>query len=457
MKPEIIKIKRIHMIGIGGSGMSGIAEILHNLGFEVTGSDISDSETVRYLKKLGIKISNVHRPENVADAQVVIKSTAIRDDNPEVVEALRRNIPVIPRAEMLAELMRMKYSIAVAGTHGKTTTTSLIGHILQRAGKDPTLIVGGIPLHLESGARLGTGDFLVAEADESDRSFVRLYPYVAVITNIEEDHLDCYRDIEDIKGAFLEFLAKLPFYGFAVMNADDDNQVDLFPKMCRPFITYSLRNPSDYKGKRLGQEGMKQKFEALGQVFEINLPGLHNIYNAMAAVATAHYLGIEVEVIKEALANFRGVKKRLELKGTFGGDGKVFEDYAHHPSEIRAILSSLREAFPERRILLVFQPHRYTRLSKMMEKFALALKDADRVVLTEVYPAGEQPIKGVSGKRLWEILKSIKEESYFEPDLDRLPELVASLAEKGEIVVMAGAGSITKKVKEVVEKLNEKG
>jgi len=457
LRPDVIKIRRIHMIGIGGSGMSGIAEILHNLGFHITGSDISESDTVRYLRNLGIKIFSEHRPENVVDAQVVIKSTAIRDDNPEVLEALRRNIPVIPRAEMLAELMRMKYSIAVAGTHGKTTTTSLIGHILQTAGKDPTLIVGGIPLHLKSGAKLGTGEFLVAEADESDRSFIRLYPYVAVITNIEEDHLDCYRDIDDIKGAFLQFLAKLPFYGFAVMNADDDNQRDLFPKMPRPFITYSLKNDSNYRGERIGQKGMRQIFAALGERFEINLPGIHNVYNAMAALAVTHYLGIELEVIKKALASFPGVKKRLELKGTFGKGGQVFEDYAHHPSEITAVLNSLREAFPERKILIVFQPHRFTRLARMTEKFVLSLKDADKVLITEVYPAGETPIKGVSGRRLWELLHSIKGESYFEPDLDRLPAKVKELVEDDYIVVIAGAGNITKKVKDIVRGLNEKG
>lgn len=454
MRPELAVVKRVHMVGIGGSGMSGIAEILWNIGFRVTGSDIQESSNVKWLRSLGIPISIGHRRENLKDAQLVIISSAIREDNVEVREARERKIPVIARADALAQIMRMKYSIAVAGTHGKTTTTSMIGIILKEAGLDPTIIVGGIPLQLGSTAKLGKGDFLVAEADESDGSFLKLYPFAEVITNIEEDHLDFYSGMEDIIKAFHSFILNVPFFGFVVINRDDPRLRSLEEKLERFYVTYSVKEPSDFRAVSLGKNGDFWTFRIGQKVYRMKVPGLHNIYNAAAAIALCRTLGIEEDTIAGALERFSGVKRRLEFKGKSNGV-LFFEDYAHHPTEIRAVLSTLREVYPSRRIIVVFQPHRYSRLAKMMEKFAIVLAEADVVIVTEVYPAGEDPIEGVDGESLYRILKSVKEDAYFSRLLDELPEKLRKISKKGDIVAVLGAGNVNKYIEKMKEAINE--
>ncbi len=454
MIPELSVVKRVHMVGIGGSGMSGIAEILHNLGFEVTGSDINESENVRRLRSLGIPVSLGHRPENVKFAQVVIISSAISKDNVEVATAQRMGIPVIPRAEALAQLMRMKYSIAVAGTHGKTTTTSMIGLILSRAGLDPTVVVGGIPYHIGATAKMGKGKFLVAEADESDGSFLRLYPSAEVITNIEEDHLDYYPNYEAIKEAFLKFTGNLPFFGFVVINRDDPATKEIEPAIERYRVSYSIKEPSDFQVKLLGRREGYTLFELKETIFKLRVPGIHNVYNAAAAVALTFTLGIPIEKIRSALEEFQGVRRRLDFRGR-AGEREIYEDYAHHPTEIRTVMETLRQLHPSRRLVVAFQPHRYTRLAKMNDRFALALSGADKVVITEVYPAGEKPIEGVNGELLFKTLKQIKEEVFFCPQLEELPALLRKITAPGDVVALLGAGSITKYVDKIKEAMNE--
>ena len=454
MKPELSVVKRVHMVGIGGSGMSGIAEILHNMGFKVTGSDIQENENVKRLRALGIKIEIGHRPENLSSAQVVVISSAIREDNVEVQRAKQLGIPVIPRAEALAQLMRMKYSIAVAGTHGKTTTTSMIGFILAAAGYDPTIVVGGIPHQVGATAKMGSGKFMVAEADESDGSFLRLYPSAEVITNIEEDHLDFYPNIEAIKEAFLHFTENIPFFGFVVLNRDDPGIREIEGEIKRYKVGFSIREASEFQAKPLGRRGDFWAFEIRGERMRIRLPGVHNIYNASAAVALCATLGLPMRTIASALEEFRGVRRRIDYRGEAGGR-KVYEDYAHHPTEIRAVMGSLREIHPDSRLVVVFQPHRYTRLAKMKEKLALSLSGADLVVVTEVYPAGEKPIEGVSGKLLYDLLREVKKEVLFCRKLDELPGLLREISSPGDVIALLGAGNITKYVERIKGALNE--
>ncbi len=454
MKPELSVVKRVHMVGIGGSGMSGIAEILHNMGFKVTGSDIQENENVKRLRALGIKIEIGHRPENLSSAQVVVISSAIREDNVEVQRAKQLGIPVIPRAEALAQLMRMKYSIAVAGTHGKTTTTSMIGFILAAAGYDPTIVVGGIPHQVGATAKMGSGKFMVAEADESDGSFLRLYPSAEVITNIEEDHLDFYPNIEAIKEAFLHFTENIPFFGFVVLNRDDPGIREIEGEIKRYKVGFSIREASEFQAKPLGRRGDFWAFEIRGERMRIRLPGIHNIYNASAAVALCATLGLPMRTIASALEEFRGVRRRIDYRGEAGGR-KVYEDYAHHPTEIRAVMGSLREIHPDSRLVVVFQPHRYTRLAKMKEKLALSLSGADLVVVTEVYPAGEKPIEGVSGKLLYDLLREVKKEVLFCRKLDELPGLLREISSPGDVIALLGAGNITKYVERIKGALNE--
>ena len=454
MKPELSVVKRVHMVGIGGSGMSGIAEILHNMGFKVTGSDIQENENVKRLRALGIKIEIGHRPENLSSAQVVVISSAIREDNVEVQRAKQLGIPVIPRAEALAQLMRMKYSIAVAGTHGKTTTTSMIGFILAAAGYDPTIVVGGIPHQVGATAKMGSGKFMVAEADESDGSFLRLYPSAEVITNIEEDHLDFYPNIEAIKEACLHFTENIPFFGFVVLNRDEPGIREIEGEIKRYKVGFSIREASEFQAKPLGREGDFWAFEIRGERMRIRLPGVHNIYNASAAVALCATLGLPAKTISSALEEFRGVRRRIDYQGEAGGR-KVYEDYAHHPTEIRAVMGSLREIHPDSRLVVVFQPHRYTRLAKMKEKLALSLSGADLVVVTEVYPAGEKPIEGVSGKLLYDLLREVKKEVLFCRKLDELPGLLREISSPGDVIALLGAGNITKYVERIKGALNE--
>ncbi|NNG47002.1 MAG: UDP-N-acetylmuramate--L-alanine ligase, partial [Deltaproteobacteria bacterium] len=382
---------RIHFVGIGGIGMSGIAELLLNLGYGVTGSDQRLTDITERLVALGAQIRSGHVPANMPeDISVVVVSSAIRPDNEEVIEAHRRKIPVIPRAEMLAELMRMKYGIAIAGTHGKTTTTSMVATVLAAAGWDPTAVVGGKLNSLGSNAKLGSGDFLVAEADESDGSFVKLSPTVAVVTNIDPEHLDYYSGIGQIKETFLHFMNKVPFYGFAVLCVDHQNVQELIPSLQKTFVTYGFSHQADYRADGVVPEGMASRFrvirrgENLGEV-SLSAPGRHNVENALAAVTVASEIGIPFDKIREGLSDYRGVHRRFQVKGERDGV-TVVDDYGHHPVEIRATLSAAREVWPDRRVVVGFQPHRYSRTHALFQDFVSAFHDADLLVVFEVYP-----------------------------------------------------------------------
>ena len=448
------KLKHIHMVGIGGTGMNGIAEVLFNLGYVVTGSDLQANYATERLAKLGAQITIGHRSENVAGADVVVISSAVRDDNVEVVEARRLKIPVIPRAEMLAELMRMKYGIAVAGAHGKTTTTSMIAVVLEEAGFDPTIIVGGRLNTIGANAKLGEGDFIVAEADESDRSFLYLSPFIAVLTNIDAEHLDQYADIEEIKKIFVNFANKVPFFCPIILCLDDPNLQSLIPMLERRLISYGFSTQADIFARdysfheftsvsSLFLKGLK-----LGQL-KLHVPGKHNILNAMAAVAVGLDLDIPAAQILKALENYSGTGRRFELKKTVNGI-MVIDDYAHHPTEIRATLEAAKRGW-DRRLVVVFQPHRYTRLSHLMKEFATSFNQADVLVLTEVYPAGETPIPGISGKTLHEEVEQFgHHNAHFEPDLKAVPALVGRIAKPGDIILILGAGNVARIVPDII-------
>ena len=451
------KLKHIHMVGIGGTGMNGIAEVLLNLGHGVSGSDLHENEATQRLARLGARIAIGHKTENVREADVVVVSSAVHDDNVEVRKARALKIPVIPRAEMLAELMRMKYGIVVAGAHGKTSTTWMTALVLLAGGYDPTIIVGGRLNTIGANAKLGEGDFIVAEADESDRSFLYLSPFIAVLTNIDEEHLDQYRDVEEIKRTFINFANKVPFYCPVVLCLDDPNLQSIIPEIERKIITYGFTAQSDifardyrfdafssasnifYQGKRLGE-------------MKLNVPGKHNILNALAATAVGMDLDIPPGTIFQALESYTGTGRRFELKKTVR-DIMVIEDYAHHPTEIMATLEAAKRGW-KRRVMAVFQPHRYTRISHLMKAFASAFNQADVLVVTEIYPAGEAPIAGISGKTLYEeILRYGHKEAFFEPDLGKVPGLVGKLALPNDIVLVLGAGNITRAIPGIIEKL----
>jgi UDP-N-acetylmuramate--alanine ligase len=451
------KLKHIHMVGIGGTGMNGIAEVLLNLGHGVSGSDLHENEATQRLARLGARIAIGHKTENVREADVVVVSSAVHDDNVEVRKARALKIPVIPRAEMLAELMRMKYGIVVAGAHGKTSTTWMTALVLLAGGYDPTIIVGGRLNTIGANAKLGEGDFIVAEADESDRSFLYLSPFIAVLTNIDEEHLDQYRDVEEIKRTFINFANKVPFYCPVVLCPDDPNLQSIIPEIERKIITYGFTAQSDifardyrfdafssasnifYQGKRLGE-------------MKLNVPGKHNILNALAATAVGMDLDIPPGTIFQALESYTGTGRRFELKKTVR-DIMVIEDYAHHPTEIMATLEAAKRGW-KRRVMAVFQPHRYTRISHLMKAFASAFNQADVLVMTEIYPAGEAPIPGISGKTLYEeILRYGHKEAFFEPDLGKVPGLVGKLALPNDIVLVLGAGNITRAIPGIIEKL----
>ncbi len=457
------KYRIIHFVGIGGIGMSGIAEVLHNLGYEVTGSDIKESETTNRLKGLGIKIFIGHNAENIDHAHVVVISSAISQANPEVAEAKQRSIPVIPRAEMLAELGRLKYGILVAGAHGKTTTTSLVATVLGEGGLDPTVVIGGKLNSMGSNAKLGQGDYLVAEADESDGSFLKLNPTVAVITNIDKEHMDFFKDIELLKHAFLAFINKIPFYGIAVVCMENEYLREIIPLIQRKFMTYGLSENADIYAKDIKNSGTKMSFEAVYKgrslgIFTLPVPGKHNVLNSLAAIAVAVELQIPVDVIAKALSNFSGIHRRFEFKGE-AGDIKVFDDYGHHPSEVKATLKAARECFNGSRLFVLFQPHRFTRTRDLMDEFAASfatsLDNSDRLFLMDIYPAGEKPIEGINSAQLSDrIVKAGFKNLSHIPDRKEMAETIISELKSGNVLITLGAGDVYKMGEDILKKLN---
>jgi UDP-N-acetylmuramate--alanine ligase len=451
------KIRQIHFVGIGGIGMSGIAEVLHNLGYAVTGSDSRESENTRRLTSLGIRVAIGHQAEHVGEADVVVRSSAVAPDNVELAAARHRVIPVIQRAEMLAELMRMKYGVAVAGTHGKTTTTSMVATVLARGGLDPTIVIGGRLNALGSNAKLGRGDFLVAEADESDGSFLKLSPTIAVVTTIDAEHLDYYRDLAHIQDTFVEFINKVPFYGLAVLCLDQENIRTLLPRVEKRFVTYGLRTQADFLARDVSFKGMTSDFQVswkhrpLGRL-HLRVPGLHNVYNALAAAAVGLDLELDFAVIQEALGEFTGVARRFQILGEPKGI-LVVDDYAHHPAEIQATLNAAKTGFA-RDLIAVFQPHRYTRTQALLHEFATAFYQADRLLVTEIYPAGERPIPDVHGGQ---IAEGVKEHGHknvtYVPEKEELVDAVLAVARPGDMVLILGAGDIWKIGEEIVRKL----
>ncbi|MHB8173901.1 MAG: UDP-N-acetylmuramate--L-alanine ligase [Nitrospirota bacterium] len=443
------KYRRIHFIGIGGVGMSGIAEVLINLGYKVGGSDLKNSDTTKRLESLGAEIFIGHQAANIEGADVVVISSAVKEDNPEVVAARERQIPVIPRAEMLAELMRLKYGIAVAGAHGKTTTTSMISTILSKGGIDPTVVIGGKLNIFGAGAKLGQGEFLVAEADESDGSFLMLSPTIAVVTNIDEEHLDHYtKGIKEIKAAFRQFINKIPFYGLAVLCLDVEHVRDLIPQVKKRYVTYGLNSQADLSARNIEFSGMGSEFEVLRRGeslgrFKLAIPGQHSVYNSLAAISVALELDIPLDVIRGALSEFGGLHRRFYVKGEVGGI-TVVDDYGHHPTEIRATLAGAKAGW-DRRTVVVFQPHRYTRTRDLMKEFCTAFNQADKLAVMDIYPAGEKPIDGVSAKNLYDGIKNQghKDASFIQTH-DKAVEWLKEVARPGDIVITLGAGDVWK-------------
>jgi UDP-N-acetylmuramate--alanine ligase len=447
------KVKRVHFVGIGGAGMSGIAEVLATQGYQVSGSDLGASAVTRRLAGLGIAIATGHAAANVAGADVVVVSTAVASDNPEVVAARERGIPVVPRALMLAELMRLKTGIAVAGTHGKTTTTSLIASVLAEGGLDPTFVIGGRLLSADASARLGSGDFLVAEADESDASFLYLTPALAVITNIDADHMETYdHDFAKLKRAFVDFAQRLPFYGVAALCVDDANVREILPAITKPMVTYGFAD--DARLQALGVEHRAQRMRFVARSaglpdlpVELNLPGVHNVENALAAIAIGREVGVPDCAIARALAEFKGVGRRFQRHGDvpIGVDGAItlIDDYGHHPAEMAATIAAVRGSYPGRRVVLVFQPHRYTRTRDLFEDFVRVLSTVDALVLVDVYPAGEAPIVAADGRALARAVRVAgRVEPIFVETIAEVPAAVRAIAIPGDVVVTMGAGSI---------------
>jgi UDP-N-acetylmuramate--alanine ligase len=442
------RVRHVHFIGVGGIGMSGLAEILRTLEFDVSGSDLRESENTRALARLGVRIDVGHRAENVRGADVIVYSSAIDPQNPEVIEARTLGVPVISRAEMLAELMRVKYGIAIAGSHGKTTTTSLVATILRAAGFDPTVVVGGRMAALGSNARLGAGDLLVAEADESDGSFLRLTPTIAVVTNIDPEHLDFYGNHEALKEAFVQFTEKVPFYGLAVLCLDHPHVQELLPRMKRRHVTYGFSPQADYHARGVEMKGLSSSFvayrrsEPLGE-FTLRMPGRHNVLNTLAAIAVADELEVPLDVTKAALASFNGVARRFTIVAEVSGIALV-DDYGHHPAEVEATLAAARGAYPGR-VIVAFQPHRYSRTELLFHDFTRAFNNADVLFLVDIYAAGEKPIAGVSAERL---AHGIAEHGHHAvshvKDRASLPDQIARIAEAGDVVIALGAGDINK-------------
>jgi UDP-N-acetylmuramate--alanine ligase len=444
-----LKKYRIHFVGIGGIGMSGIAELLLNLGYRVSGSDLKPSDITARLKDLGAVVTEGHHAECVEGADVVVTSSAVRPSNPEVVAAKRLSIPVIPRAEMLAELMRLKYSIAVAGAHGKTTTTSIVAAVLARGGLDPTVVIGGKLMSLGTNAVLGKGDFIVAEADESDGSFLRYAPAIAVVTNIDREHLDYYPDLESIQRAFLQFIDRLPFYGLAVLCLDDEPTQAILPRIHKRHTTYGMSPQADFQIREVAFEGRRSRFSVrhrdrpLGR-FHLNLPGVHNIYNAAAAIAVGFELGIPVESVQAALEEITGVQRRLEVKGEANGV-IVVDDYGHHPTEIKMTLEAAKACWPERRMVVVFQPHRYSRTRSLFDEFTRAFYQSQVLCVLPVYAAGEDPIEGVSGRALCEGIEAHGHKQVVAAqDFNAAVDFVNGILVPGDLLLTLGAGDVWK-------------
>lgn len=451
--PEMRRIRRIHFIGIGGAGMSGIAEVLINQGYEITGSDLKASGTTRRLEAMGANVFIGHREENVVDAHVVVNSSAVNADNPEMISARERRIPIVRRAEMLGELMRYRHGIAVAGTHGKTTTTSLMASVLAAGGQHPTFIIGGLVNSAGSNAQLGASRYLVAEADESDASFLHLQPMVAVVTNIDADHMDTYGgDFNQLKRTFIEFIHNLPFYGLAVLCGDDPVVRDIIPSLSRPILTYGFEAHCDFRAINVSKDKMQTRFEVERPdhkeplAIELNIPGLHNVLNATAVVAVATDEGLSDQAIKDGLKHFAGVGRRFQVYGHYqveNGEAMLVDDYGHHPREVAATIAAVRDGWPDRRLVMVYQPHRYTRTRDLYEDFVEVLSSVDALVLLEVYSAGEDPIPGADGRHL---SRSIRMRGAVEPifveSVDDVPDVIRDIVKPGDIVITQGAGNV---------------
>ncbi len=455
------KVNHIHFVGIGGIGMSGIAELLMNLGYKVSGSDLRETAVTRRLVSLGGVISYGHEARNVKGADVVVYSSAVSQDNPELLEARDLSIPVIPRAEMLAELMRLKHGIAIAGAHGKTTTTSMVASILTRGGLDPTVIIGGrLDIWGGSNAKLGEGDFLVAEADESDGSFLALSPIIVVVTNIDKEHLDHYGSMDVLRTAFADFMNKVPFYGTSIVCLDNEEVQAILPKIKKRYLTYGMASQADLRASNLKKDKMGVGFDAylrdkhLGWI-EVGIPGEHNVLNALGAIGVALELGIHVNVIKEGLMDLGGLGRRFQVKGEKKGV-LILDDYGHHPTEIQATLRTARECWPEKRILVLFQPHRYTRTRDLYDRFVMSFNDADVLFLTSIYGAGEKPIKGVTSE--W-LAAGIKDHGHKDvrltKDKQELLMEIKKTVKQGDLVITLGAGDIYKVGEELIRSLGE--
>lgn len=452
LQPLMRRIQRIHFIGIGGAGMGGIAEVLLNQGYQISGSDLQEGVVTQRLKQLGACITFGHSADNIVGADVVVRSTAIRDTNPEIMAAHQARIPVVPRAQMLGELMRFRQGIAVAGTHGKTTTTSLITSLLTEGGLDPTFVIGGLLNSAGTNARLGASRYLVAEADESDASFLHLQPMVAIVTNIDADHMDTYHgDFSQLRKTFIEFLHRLPFYGLAVLCIDDPIVNEILPEVPRPTLTYGFSEGADFRAIEVKQQGLKNYFTVLrpsGEPLQVilNLPGQHNVLNALASITVASELGIHDAAILQALAHFSGVGRRFQIYGEFDWDaGKVLlvDDYGHHPREVAATLQAIRAAWPERRLVMAYQPHRYSRTRDLFEDFTQVLSEVDVLILLEVYSAGESPIPGADSRSLCRTIRQRgKIDPIFVADPQALPEVLPAVLKADDILLTQGAGNI---------------
>jgi UDP-N-acetylmuramate--alanine ligase len=455
------KTKHIHFVGIGGIGMSGIAELLLNLGYKVSGSDLHNSIITENLSRLGGFIYKGHKSEWMTGADVVVTSSAIPSNNPEVIAAKESNVPVIMRAEMLAELMRLKKNgIAIAGSHGKTSTTSMVSWMLASAGLDPTIVIGGKVDALGGNAKLGQGEYLVAEADESDGSFLKLSPVIEVVTNIDLEHLDYYRDLEHIKATFLEFIDKIPFYGAAIICLDDDNIADILPSIKKRTITYGLTSQSDIYADDIAWEDDRIFFtvnDAAGKLGRIGItpPGIHNVYNALAAVCVGLELDLSFEKIQAGLQGYAGVQRRMQQKGEVGGI-TIVDDYGHHPTEIRATLEAIKQAWPQKRLVVLFQPHRFSRTKVLFKEFQTCFHKADYLVMSEIYPASEEPIPGVTGESLLEATKLHgQRHTLYIGELDKMAEELLPILQEGDLVLTLGAGNIVKVGEELLDLLQK--